>query len=41
MEIEAASGGTSEIIEPTYHPLNIGYQAGKGISHAVVFQWHS
>jgi hypothetical protein len=39
MEIGKEGGGISEIIEPAYHPLQIGYQAGKGLSHAVVFQW--
>lgn len=39
MEIGTASGGISEVIEPTYHPLRISYSAGKGISHAIVFQW--
>lgn len=41
MEIGTASGETSEIIEPTYHPVGITYSAGKGISHALVFQWHT
>ena len=39
MEIGTPDGGISEVIEPTYHPLRIGYEAGKGISHAIVFQW--
>jgi len=41
MEVGTEHGRISEIIEPTYHPLQIGYQAGKGTSHAVVFQWHT
>ena len=40
MKIGTASGETSEVIEPTYHPVGISYTAGKGISHAVVFRWH-
>ena len=41
MKIGTASGETSEIIEPIYHPVGISYAAGKGISHGVVFEWHT
>jgi len=41
MKIGTASGETSEVIEPTYHLVGIDYSAGKGISHSVVFQWHT
>ena len=38
MDIGMADGGT-EVIEPTYHPLRVSYSAGKGTSHAIVFEW--
>jgi len=41
MKIGTASGETSEVIEPTYHLVGIDYSAGRGISHSVVFQWHT
>jgi hypothetical protein len=39
MEIAAATREWTEVIQPTYHPEGISYDAGKGLSHSVEFKW--
>jgi len=38
-EVSAATGETTEMIEPTYHPRGIEYLAGKSTSHLLEFKW--
>lgn len=39
MEISTESGEAADIVEPTYHPKSVTYNAGTGVSHMVEFVW--
>jgi hypothetical protein len=41
MEISVESGEAADIVEPTYHPKSVTYNAGTGVSHMVEFVWTS
>ena len=39
MEVTTPEGESAYVIEPTYHPKAVEYNAGRGVSHTVEFKW--